>query len=305
MNCNHEDTANSACCSLFQSKSDISWRASRWWPLAAVPAVALLLVVFALPFLLLAETSLHVDQGLAQVSADFTASNYLTFVTDPFYLQILSRTVAMGLIVGLGCAILAYPVAYFVARSDGALRACAIFFVLAPLLISLVIRNLGMFPILGESGLINTALKWLGLANEPLHLVNNLVGVEIGLIHALLPLMVLSLVVAIQSIDYEVELAAANLGAPPLRVFFRVVFPLSRPGLISGSVLVFTLATSAYTTPVMLGGNRVLVMSTFLAKEMLNALNYAFAATCAVMLVITSVLLGALVLRNSERYGAA
>lgn len=87
MNCNHEDTANSACCSLFQSKSDISWRASRWWPLAAVPAVALLLVVFALPFLLLAETSLHVDQGLAQVSADFTASNYLTFVTDPFYLQ--------------------------------------------------------------------------------------------------------------------------------------------------------------------------------------------------------------------------
>ena len=100
MRCNHEDTANSACCSLFQSKSDISWRASRWWPLAAVPAVALLLVVFGLPFLLLAETSLHVDQGLAQVSADFTASNYITFVTDPFYLQILARTVAMGLIVG-------------------------------------------------------------------------------------------------------------------------------------------------------------------------------------------------------------
>jgi putative spermidine/putrescine transport system permease protein len=117
--------------------------------------------------------------------------------------------------------------------------------------------------------------------------------------------MVLSLVVAIQSIDYEVEMAAANLGASPIRLFLRVIFPLSRPGLISGSVLVFTLATSAYTTPVMLGGNRVLVMSTFLAKEMLNALNYAFAATCAVMLVITSVLLGALVLRNSERYGAA
>ena len=158
---------------------------------------------------------------------------------------------------------------------------------------------------MARSRLINTALKWLGLANEPLHLMNNLVGVEIGLIHALLPLMVLSLVVAIQSIDYEVEMAAANLGASPIRIFLRVIFPLSRPGLISGSVLVFTLATSAYTTPVMLGGNRVLVMSTFLAKEMLSALNYAFAATCAVMLVITSVLLGALVLRNSERYGAA
>ncbi len=280
-------------------------RGSRWWPLAAVPAVALLLVVFALPFLLLAETSLHVDQGLAQVSVDFTATNYITFATDPFYLWILARTVGMGIIVVLGCAALAYPVAYFVARSEGVVRACAIFFVVAPLLISLVIRNLGMFPILGESGLINTGLKWLGLVDEPLHLVNNLIGVEIGLIHALLPLMVLSLVVAIQSIDYEIELAAANLGAPPIRVFLRVIMPLSSPGLISGSVMVFTLATSAYTTPVMLGGNCVLVMSTFLAKEMMSVLNYAFASTCAVILVITSVLLGAVVLRNMERYGAA
>jgi putative spermidine/putrescine transport system permease protein len=278
---------------------------SRFWPLAALPALALLLVVFALPFLILAESSLHTDAGLAQVSREFTVSNYFTFITDPFYLQILVRTVAMGLVVVLGCAILAYPVAYFVARSDGAVRACAIFFVVAPLLISLVIRNLGMFPILGESGLINTFLRWLGLANEPLRLMNNLVGVEIGLVHALLPLMVLSLVVAIQSIDYEVELAAAGLGAAPIRVFLRVVFPLSRPGLISGSILVFTLATSAYTTPVMLGGNRVLVMSTFLAREMLTALNYAFAATCAVILVATSVLLGALVLRSTERYGSA
>jgi putative spermidine/putrescine transport system permease protein len=278
---------------------------SGWWVLAALPGVALLLLVFALPFLVLAENSLHLDEGLAQVSAEFTLSNYFTFLTDPFYLEILARTVLMGLIVVAGCAVLAYPVAYFVARADGVVRTCAIFFVVAPLLISLVIRNLGMFPVLGESGLVNTVLRWLGLVRDPLHLVNNLTGVEIGLIHALLPLMVLSLVVAIQTIDHDVELAAANLGAPPLRVFTRVVFPLSRPGLISGSMLVFTVAISAYTTPVMLGGNRVLVMSTFLAKEMLNVLNYAFAATCAVILVTTSLLLGSLALRRAERYGAA
>jgi len=134
---------------------------SGWWPLAAVPALVLLLLVFALPFLILAENSLHVDEGLAQVSTEFTLSNYVSFLTDPFYLQILARTVAMGLIVVVGCAILAYPVAYFVARSDGVLRACAIFFVVAPMLISVVIRNLGMFPILGESGLINSSLRWM------------------------------------------------------------------------------------------------------------------------------------------------
>ena len=203
MSCTHEDTAHSVCCYL-RPKSDTSLRGSRWWPLAAVPAVALLLVVFALPFLLLAETSLHVDQGLAQVSVDFTATNYITFATDPFYLWILARTVGMGIIVAFGCAALAYPVAYFVARSEGVVRACAIFLVVAPLLISLVIRNLGMFPILGESGLINTGVKVARLGGTShCTCVNNLIGVEIGLIHALLPLMVLSLVVAIQSIDYE------------------------------------------------------------------------------------------------------
>jgi putative spermidine/putrescine transport system permease protein len=113
--------------------------------------------------------------------------------------------------------------------------------------------------------------------------------------------MILSLVVAIQSIDYDIELAASSLGASPLRVFFRVVFPLTRTGLLSGSILVFTIATSAYTTPVMMGGNRVLVMSTYLGKEMLSVLDYAFAATCAVVLVATSALLTGLAFQRAER----
>lgn len=272
-----------------------------WWFIATLPTVLLLLLVFAFPFFILAENSLHLDEGLTRVSTEFTIANYVMFLSDSFYLQILARTFGMALVVVLACAVLAYPVAYFVARSSGTLRACAIFFVIAPLLISLVIRNLGLFPVLGESGLVNAVLKSLGLIEEPLILLNNMVGVQIGLIHALLPLMILSLVVAIQSVDYDIELAACSLGASPLRVFFRVVFPLTRTGLLSGSVLVFTVATSAYTTPVMMGGNRVLVMSTYLGKEMLSVLNYAFAATCAVILVATSLLLAGLSFRGTER----
>src|SRR5262249_9432988 len=272
-----------------------------WWFVAALPAVLLLLLVFAFPFVSRGENSFDLDEGLTRVSTEFTIANYVTFLSDSFYLQILTRTFGMALVVVLACAVLAYPVAYFVARSSGTLRACAIFFVIAPLMISLVIRNLGLFPILGESGLVNAVLKSLGLIEEPLILLNNMVGVQIGLIHALLPLMILSLVVAIQSVDYDIELAACSLGASPLRVFFRVVLPRTRTGLLSGSGFVFTVASSAYTTAVMMGGNRVLVMSTYLGKEMLSVLNYAFAATCAVVLVATSLLLAGLTFRGTER----
>src|SRR5262249_25057324 len=151
----------------------------------------LLLLVFAAPFVILAENSFHLDEGLTRVSTTFTTENYVTFLTDPFYLQILARTFGMALVVVLACAIFAYPVAYFVARSRGTLRASAIFLVIAPLLISLVIRNLGLFPVLGESGLVNALLRSLRLIDEPLILLNNMVGVQIGLVHALLPFMIL------------------------------------------------------------------------------------------------------------------
>jgi len=278
----------------------IEWRPSRAWLAAALPSIVLLLAVFAVPFLLLTENSFRLDEGLGQLSAEFTLSNYISFLTDSFYLSMLGRTFLMGLVVVLACVILGYPVAYFIARSSGALRGLSMFLVVAPLLISLVIRNLGMFPVLGESGLVNSILMSLRITSAPLVLLNNMIGVEIGLTHALLPLMILSLVVAIQSVEYDLELASASLGAFPIRTFFFVIVPLTRSGLLAGSMLVFTLAISAYTTPVMLGGNRVLVMSTFIGKEMLTVLEYGVAAACSVVLVTVTLLLTAPAARSRK-----
>src|SRR5262249_12114618 len=147
------------------------------WLVAALPAVLLLLLVFAFPFFILAENSFHLDEGLTRVSTEFTIANYVTFLSDSFYLQILTRTFGMALVVVLACAVLAYPVAYFVARSCGTVRACATSFAVVTLLISLVIRTLGLFPVLGECGLVNAGLKSLGLIEGPLILLNNIVGV--------------------------------------------------------------------------------------------------------------------------------
>lgn len=275
------------------------------WLFAAIPAAFVLLAVFALPLLFLATNSFHPSAGLGQVGARFTLENYVRFLGDYFYWQILLRTFWLGAIVVGSCLILGYPVAYFVARMRGGrLRGFVIFLIISPLLISTVVRNLGWFPILGSNGLINWALGTLGLIKAPLSLANNFTGVAIGLVHALLPFMILSITVVIQQIDLSIEEASASLGARPVETFWRVLWPLSRSGVLAGGLLVFTMTISAYTTPAMLGGNRVLIMSTYLASEILSVLNYAFGATAAVVLIVVTCGITIPLLRGQNEVGA-
>jgi putative spermidine/putrescine transport system permease protein len=258
------------------------------WMIAIAPASLMLLLLFILPFVHLAVDSLHPNAGLGELEPRFTIENYVRFVGDGYFLDILLETFFLGAIVVAACIILGYPVAYFLARSESRYRSFFIFLVVAPMFVSLVIRNLGWFPILGESGLINWTLKSLGLIDKSLILSNNFIGVAIGLVHAALPLLIISLTISIQRIDSDIELAANGLGATPFKAFFWVLLPLSLPGLIAGSLLVFTITISAYTTPAMLGGNRVMVMATYIRKQILDVLDYAFGATCAVILLIVA-----------------
>jgi putative spermidine/putrescine transport system permease protein len=175
--------------------------------------------------------------------------------------------------------------------------------VIAPLLVSAVVRNLGWFPLLSDSGLVNWLLMSLGLINSPLKFINNFTGVIIGLVHALLPIMILTLTTVIQRIDLDLEEAAANLGAGPLLVFWRVLLPLSLPGVVSGSLLVFSMAVSAYTTPAILGGNRVLVMATYIAQQFRAVLDYPAGSTAAAVLLLFTVLLTILALRIRTKEG--
>lgn len=263
------------------------------WGGLVVPGIIVLLLVFVLPLLHLASMSFHRRIGMGLVDPAWTLRNYVAFLTDPFYLGILADTVLLGLVVLAISIVLAYPVAYFLARSRSRWRGVLVFAVMSPLLISVVIRNLGWLPVLSDGGLANWLLLRLGLIGQPLRLISSYPGVVIGLVHALCPFMILSLMTVIQRIEPEIEEAALSLGAGPVETFWRVVLPLSRPGLLGGSLLVFTVVLSAFTTPAMMGGNHVLVMATYIAQQIRGSLNYPAGATAAVvLLVLTGLLAG-------------
>lgn len=267
------------------------------WLWILLPTLAVFGLIFAAPLVDLVALSFHQMSGPAQVGAAFTLANYRAFVTDAFYLEMLLRTCGLGLLVTLGCLVLSYPVAYYLARTPSRWRGFALFLVIAPLLVSAIVRNIGWFPLLSQSGAVNWVLLKLGLIASPLSLINNFTGVVIGLVHALLPFMILTLTTVIQRIEGDLEEAAANLGAGPLQTFWRVLLPLSLPGVVSGSLLVFAMAISAYTTPAILGGNRVLVMATYIAQQFRTVLNYPAGGTAAALLLLFAIVLTVLALQ--------
>jgi putative spermidine/putrescine transport system permease protein len=275
------------------------WRvsANAKWALLSVPMVLTLAAVFAVPIGCLIFLSFFGMTGPAQVGDEFSLENYRNFITDPFYYRIILNTFWLGGVVVLCCLIVGYPVSYFLARTKSRWRGLLLFLVVAPLLVSAVVRNIGWFPILSNTGLVNGLLLKSGLINEPVPLISNLTGVIIGLVHALLPFMILTLTTVIQRIEPELEEAAANLGAGPLRTFVHVMLPLSLPGMIGGSLLVFTMAIAAYTTPVIMGGNRFLVMSTFIGQQFRTVLDYPLGATSAAVLMVLAGLLSVLALK--------
>jgi putative spermidine/putrescine transport system permease protein len=267
------------------------------WALLSLPMVLTLALVFALPIGCLIVLSFFSMTGPASVGDQFTLENYLNFFTDVFYLRVVYNTFWLGAVVVICCLVIGYPVAYFLARTRSRWRGMLLFTVVAPLLISAVVRNIGWFPILSNAGLVNWLLLKSGLVSQPIPLISNVTGVVIGLVHALLPFMILTLTTVIQRIEPELEEAAASLGAGPFRTFTQVMLPLSLPGMIGGSLLVFTMAIAAYTTPVIMGGNRVLVMATFIGQQFRTVLDYALGATSAAILMLLAGLLSALALR--------
>jgi putative spermidine/putrescine transport system permease protein len=250
-----------------------------------LPAVLMLLPAFVLPLILLAARSLHPAASMGQESTTLTLTNYQRFLSDPFYWQLLGNTSMLGALVAVTALLLALPLSYFLARMGSRWRGLLMLVVIAPMLVSVVIRNLGWLTILGNQGMINWILIHTGVTEAPIPLINNMTGVVIGLVHALLPFMILTLTTVLQRIDPALEEASISLGVPPLLTFWRVVLPLALPGMVSGCLLVFGLSISAYTTPALMGGGRMVVMATYIQQQISTLLDYAHGATAALVLV--------------------
>ncbi|MBM4028064.1 MAG: ABC transporter permease [Planctomycetes bacterium] len=224
-------------------------------------------------------------------------------VLDPLYLQVFSQTLIISLYVTACCLVLGYPVAHFLCAAPSRWASVGFIFVLLPLWTSVLVRTYAWIILLGRNGVINRALLTLGIVDSPVPFLYNVPGVVIGMIHVLLPLMVLPLYAVMRRIDPDLLKAAAILGASPLGVFAYVYLPLSLPGVLAGFTLVFILSAGFYITPAIMGGGRVLNVAMILEQQ--SRLDLPFAAALAIcLLVITLFIYGvsSRLLRGSQAW---
>jgi putative spermidine/putrescine transport system permease protein len=209
---------------------------------------------------------------------------------DEYNVGIFWRTIKISLIVTLICVVLGVPTAYYISQSPKKWRSLLMALTLFPLLTNSVVRSFAWITLLGQDGIINHALMNLGLISKPLTLLYTEFAIVIGSVYLFLPLMVITLVGILENIDSEIMEAAETLGANRLIAFMKVILPLSVPGIMVGSILVFTGTMTAYTTPQLLGGNRNIMLATFLYQNATALGNWQGASVIALIMIVATVI---------------
>jgi putative spermidine/putrescine transport system permease protein len=259
---------------------------------AIVPAALLFVLFFVLPFAVMAGLSLLSGNPVSNPNVAFTGRHYARLIDSDLYADALVATLRIGIVVTALSLLVGYPLAHCMARMRSRLgHALLLMAVIAPMLTGIVVRTFAWMTLLADRGVINTTLAWLGWIEKPLPLMYNEFGVVVGLVHIYVPFMVLTLVGVIGRIDPALEEAARNLGAGRLRTFLEVTLPLSLPGILAGSLLVFALAISAYVTPVLLGGSSVLTLPMLIYQQVSASFNLGFAGALGVVLLAVSLVL--------------
>jgi putative spermidine/putrescine transport system permease protein len=246
-----------------------------------LPATLFLVAGFVVPVLVLLSGSLQGPGG-------WSFDAYVRFFGVPLHQEVFWRTLRLGVLVTLTCAVIGYATAFAILDTAPSARGKVIGLLILPLMISPVARTYAWIVILGRTGLVNQALQAVGLTDEPLRLLFTETAVFIGLVQLFLPLMVLTLVSALENLPTDVMSAARVLGAGWIQTFVRVVLPLTREGLVIGGTLVFTGAVTAYITPAVLGGSKVLMLETLLYQRVSVAGDVLTASVIAVILVAMS-----------------
>ena len=256
----------------------------RAW-LLLLPAVVFLGIFFGVPIALVAVTSFIAKGG------GLALDQYRRFMLDGFYRSFLTESILVSVVTTAACVVLSFPVAYQLARARSGVRGVFLTLLIAPLMVGDVVRGYGWLVALGDFGVVNQALMWLGVVEKPVRLIFTPTGVVLGLVEVLLPFMVLPLAAAIGGIPAELEEAARSLGARHARVFRKVVLPLSLPGLAAGVVIVFALSMGSFAIPLFLGGVKVNMVGPLIFQQATLTVDGPFAAAVSSVLFATSVLL--------------
>lgn len=257
----------------------------RPWLLLA-PSLITLTVLMILPICIMTVFSFYEFVTAGVEKETFTTANWREFFTDSFYHMFLWKTVRVAAITAILCALLGYPPAYFIAVSHTRHKWLLLLLLIVPFWISFTIRTFSWIHILGEQGVINVLLIKLGIISEPMRLLYTEGAVIMGMIHFLLPYMILNVYVSIEGIDRNLISAARTLGCTAWQAFYEVVLPLSLPGLMAGLLLSFVLAAGSYVTPQILGSTRDALFGNIIFDTIMGQLNWPMGSTLSLVLLV-------------------
>lgn len=270
--------------------------------LLLLPLLVFVLTFFVVPMLYIFYLSfIDVKEGLNVEEATYSFNNYLKFFADPYYLSSLWLTIKISFYTVVFCLLFGYPVALTMAKSSQKVRSILTLLVVSPLLISVVVRNFGWYLLLLPNGTINTFLLNMGIIDQPIKLLFSEIGVVIGLASAYLPFMILSIATSLYNIDPSLEKASGILGASPIRTFFSIILPLSLPGIVAGTSLVFSVSMSAYVTPVLMGGAGVPVLPVVTYERIMTLFQWTFGSAMSYILLAATLIIVMIFTRTLEK----
>lgn len=259
------------------------------WGLLALPVAAYLLVVLIVPLVILLARSVT-DPTLG-------IDHYRTIFASPTYTKVLLNTFVTAIAVTLVTLAIGFPYAYLMTLASGFWRNLLLVLVLVPFWTSLLVRSFALVLLLRDTGVVNETLQAIGLIESPIPLMRNFTGVLIGMVQVMLPFMVLPLYATMRSIDRRLLHAAEGLGARPAFAFWRIFVPLTKPGVLAGSLLVFIQSLGFYITPSLLGGPQNVMLGELIVQQVSNLLQWGFASALAVVLLAVTLLLLAIASR--------
>ena len=245
------------------------------------PLLVYLAFFFIYPLLSFLPTSFYYENA-------FSLEKYVRAFTKPVYLRILRISFIIAGSTTLITLLLAYPVAYLFTNSTGKIKGLITVFIILPFWTSIIVRMYAWMSLLGHNGIFNRLFMEGGIISEPIPMMFNRFGVLVGMVHFMLPYMVLSIYAVMSGIPHVYMQAGANLGAPPLKRFVKIYLPLSMPGVGAGCLLVFILALAFYITPALLGGLKDTMIAQIIEQQMRETFDWPFAAALSTILIIVT-----------------
>lgn len=249
------------------------------------PAGALLIPFFLLPLGIVVRNSFYTDDPMGLLVPGFSGANYLKVVTDPYYVSVFTNTLAVAAISTIATLVIGYPFAQLIVRLAGFSATLLLWCVYVPLYVSVIMRAFGWTIILADSGIVNETLLALGVIEQPIRMLFEAEGMTIGIIHRYLPLMLIPLIAALQKIDGDLYKASANLGASGWLTWLRVTVPISLPGIVAGSQLVFAGVLSDYAMPALMGSTKFQLAAPAIYYEAVTNTAWALAGAMATLVL--------------------